>query len=433
MPGLDETENTFRWRLQDPDLFDPDSFRTKNISTGISLVLGKKKGKTTMEAQSLMFDKSKFNKEQARQWIKDHKDKFTEIEEVMKYDLSDTFDISDVEIFATGEWNGDKYNDEDLEDIVRAFEETKPTLKPYLKLGHDDEQLLAQRDGMPAVGWIERLRKIGGKLIADFANVPKKVYELIKTGAYRRVSSEIFFNIKIGEKTFPRALKAVSLLGADTPAVSNLNDIISMYAAKVYIADKDCVTKHYEFNKIEGGTNMNELEKLQTEKDELAKQFEEVKAENEDLKKEGEEKDKKIEEGDKKVEEAKKEGEEAKEEIKKNKIEARRKEISGEVDKMIADPKTFAMPVDKDILCKLIEHHETAEVKTYKFGDEEKTVTAMFTELLSRERVTLNTEGKSQIGETGGNEDNSALHSQALKFAKENNVSYTDALISVSK
>lgn len=358
--------------------------------------------------------------------------------EKKKHDLPDTFDIKDVDIFAVGKWNGDVYTDEDLEDMVRSFEETKPILKPYLKLGHDDEQLLAQRDGLPAVGWIERLRKIGTKLIADFVGVPRKIYELIKTGAYRRVSSEVFFNIKIGEKTFPKALKAVSLLGADTPAVQNLDDIVAMF--NVYVADESCVTKHYEFNNKKEDKEMEEKEKLQAENVELAKKYEEVKIENENLKKEAEEKDKKVgeaekkaEESEKKTEEVVKEGEAVKEEIAKNKLDSRRKEIEVEVDKMIADPKTFAMPVDKDILCKLMEHNETAEVKSYKFGEEEKTVTAMFTELLGRERIALNAKNKSEIGQTGKSDDNTVLHEQALKYAKENKVSYTDALLQISK
>lgn len=349
--------------------------------------------------------------------------------ETKNHELPETFEISDVEIFASGKWNGDNYTDEDLENIARSFEETKPALKPYLKIGHDDNQLLAQRDGLPAVGWIERVKKIGNKLFADFCNVPKKVYDLIKAGAYKRISSEIFFNIKINDKTFPKALKAVSLLGADTPAVQNLDDIIAMY-----VVENKNISKAYTFeNKKEGGNKMDELEKMRAEKEELEKKFEEAKSENETLKKENEEKAKEVEEAEKKVEEAKKEGEEAKAEVAKNKLEIKRKEIEAEVDKFISDPKSFALPVDKEILCKLMEHNELTEVKAYKIGDEEKTVNDMFKELLTRERVALNTENKSETGQTGNREDNAMLHEQALKYAKDNNVSYKEALIFVSK
>lgn len=144
----------------------------------------------------------------------------------------ETYQINGVEIFSTGKWNGDEYTKEDLQEMVNAFEENKQGARPYIKLGHDKKQKLIQSDGMPAVGWVERVYVQGEKLCADFVDIPKKVYDLIKTKAYRKVSSEIFWNIKIGEKTYKRMLAAVALLGADTPGVMNLNDILSMYNLK---------------------------------------------------------------------------------------------------------------------------------------------------------------------------------------------------------
>ena len=352
--------------------------------------------------------------------------------------MPEIFDINNVEIFATGVHNGDKFTDKDLEEMVRSFEEIKPTLKPFLKLGHDEDQELVQTDGMPAIGWIERLRKVGSKLVADFVRVPKKIYELIKIGAYRRISSEIFFNMKIGDKTFPRALRAVALLGADTPAVQNLDDIIALFKKQneVVAYKTECEVKTYEFeNNKKEDVNMTaeEIKKLEEENAAL-------KADNEAKEKVIGEKDATIEEKEKVIEaktgevvEAKKEGEEAQAEIAKNKLDATRKGIEVEVDKLIADPKTFAMPVDKDILCKLFEHQATSEPMKFKVGDEEKTTAGMFKELISRERVALNTENKSKIGETGNTEDNTVLHNQALKFAKDNNVDYRSALLEVSK
>ena len=186
-----------------------------------------------------------------------------------------------------------------------------------------------------------------------------------------------------------------------------------------------------------------DLETLMAVKEDLEKKIAAIQAENEGLVKDGEGKDKLLaeknveaEEVEKKLAEAVKECDEIKAEIAKNKIESRRKEIVVDVDKMIADPKTFAMPVDKDVLCKLIEHNEISEVKKYTFGEGdkavEKTVTEMFTELLGRERVVLNAENQSVIGAPSDNTDNTALHQKALKYAKENKVSYTDALIQVS-
>lgn len=144
----------------------------------------------------------------------------------------ETYQIQGVEIFSTGKWNGDEYTNEDLLEMVKAFEENKSGARPYIKLGHDKSQKLLQADGLPAAGWIDKVYVQGNKLLADFVDIPQKVYGLIKSKAYRKVSSEIFWNIKIGEKTYKRMLAAVALLGADTPGVMNLNDILAMYNIK---------------------------------------------------------------------------------------------------------------------------------------------------------------------------------------------------------
>jgi hypothetical protein len=138
--------------------------------------------------------------------------------------------IKNVEIFATGEWNGNKFTDKDLDSIVESFGQGKVGFEPPLKLGHDDKQKILQADGYPAAGWVASIRKVGEKLIADFKDVPKTIKELIEKKAYKTVSSEIYkdYTNKDGKK-FPWVLKAVSLLGGDIPAVEGLKDIISLY------------------------------------------------------------------------------------------------------------------------------------------------------------------------------------------------------------
>jgi len=71
MPGLEETENTFRYRVQDPDKFD--KFRVKQITEGVKITLGKVKGTDRWEIQNYMFDKQRFKKrEQVRKWLDTH-------------------------------------------------------------------------------------------------------------------------------------------------------------------------------------------------------------------------------------------------------------------------------------------------------------------------------------------------------------------------
>lgn len=75
-PAPDVTENTIRMRVRDPGAFQEGSFRTVNIGdkgNGISAVMGRLKGETTMTIQSYVFDKSKWTVERARKWVADHK------------------------------------------------------------------------------------------------------------------------------------------------------------------------------------------------------------------------------------------------------------------------------------------------------------------------------------------------------------------------
>src|ERR1051326_8389901 len=138
-----------------------------------------------------------------------------------------TEDLPDQEIFATGRWNNDEYSAADLDAMVAAHGKTGFT--PPIKLGHSDSQKLLGEE-MPAVGWVENLRRAGDKLVCDFKKVPGKVADLIRAGAFRTKSAEIYWNFK-GEKDekYPRVLKAVSLLGSSIPAVSGLNDIMALY------------------------------------------------------------------------------------------------------------------------------------------------------------------------------------------------------------
>lgn len=135
--------------------------------------------------------------------------------------------IPNQEIFATGKWNGDAYTEADLDSIVSAFHSLKWSVP--IKLGHDEAQRwFGQADGAPALGWVSNLRRTGGKLIADFENVPNALAAMIQNKNYRNKSAEIYWNLESDGQKWPRALKAVSLLGADLPAVTTLNELQSV-------------------------------------------------------------------------------------------------------------------------------------------------------------------------------------------------------------
>ena len=132
--------------------------------------------------------------------------------------------IKGVEIFKTGTHNGDEYTEQDLDAMVGAF--GKLDFKPALKVGHTKDA-----PGAPAYGWVQNLRREGQKLLADFTDMHDSVVDALRKRSYDRVSSEIYFNLKRAGQTFPRALKAVALLGAEVPAVAGLTPMHKMQFA----------------------------------------------------------------------------------------------------------------------------------------------------------------------------------------------------------
>jgi len=187
--------------------------------------------------------------------------------------LDQTFNIQGIEIFAEGTWNGDTYTVGDLDEMVSAF--SASGVEPPLKLGHNTAQ---EKDGQPAFGWVDKIYRQGGKLLADFRDIPKKLYEAMKRGNYKNVSSEIYWNFKNGETFFPRVLSAVALLGADIPAVTDLGAIEGLYEQ----AEGDI--RIYDFERLGEAEETHQQEEIEmAETKEMQTIIENLKKENEAL------------------------------------------------------------------------------------------------------------------------------------------------------
>ena len=76
--GWDETENSWRYRVRDPEDFIQNSFRTKEIDTGVKAVFGKLKADGEdgpMKTQAIIFAKETFpKKSDAEAWLEEHDD-----------------------------------------------------------------------------------------------------------------------------------------------------------------------------------------------------------------------------------------------------------------------------------------------------------------------------------------------------------------------
>lgn len=124
-----------------------------------------------------------------------------------------TPNLVEMEIFRTGDY-GPKgsYTEADLDSIATDYR--SDLLEAPLTFDH------AQSG--PAFGWVSRMRREGDRLIAAFKGVPAAVLSLMKDGAYKRRSVELFRALPHTGRPY---LRAVSLLGAATPEVKGLRDV----------------------------------------------------------------------------------------------------------------------------------------------------------------------------------------------------------------
>lgn len=354
----------------------------------------------------------------------------------------DTVEIPNQEVFAAGVWNGDHYDVSDLDKMVEAYQATAEGYKPKLKLSHNHPK------GWPAVGYMENLRRVGTKLMADFKGIPKKLFESMKAGGYSNKSAEVVWNclveMKGGEKRkFPYLLKAVALLGVDMPAVDNLNGLMeAIYSseggeARAYKSEApEGESKSYDLQeeknmdpKIEqltsdlavANTKLAAAERQNGAAEEQVKKFSK---EAEDLKVQVATLTKRAESAEGKAQEY------AAKEVKTR--------VSGAVDKLITDKKLA--PAMKEKAYALLEAIVTSGTeKKYSLGGKESSLEEIAVELLGAGTVKLNDKMQSVAGERSvvkedeGDDINTDLAEKAKAYAKRENVSYKEALIAVAR
>jgi len=348
--------------------------------------------------------------------------------------MMETFTVRDVEIFSVGKWNDTTITQEHLQDMVVAFNETKVGWRPPLKLGHTDKQKILQEDGMPAAGWIDRVYIRGGKLLADFTDIPKKIYELLKAKAYRKVSCEVYWGVAVGEKKYSALLGAVALLGADKPGVMNLADIISNYKKagngelSIYTetANFDFEEKNFESSRKDEPMSKTENEiKLETQLQASQDAVNELKAQFSKFTKDAEAKDKEI--ADLK---AKNQAHEAKQ------TELQAAAAQAKVAKFSAD--LSAAKLISPAMKPLVEQLVGPEKSEYAFGDKKLSKEDALKELLTLQKksFSVNLEERSEKGgkaskDGDATDEDAKLDKEIRKRMAENKTSYSTEYKSV--
>ncbi len=331
------------------------------------------------------------------------------------------FELNDVTIFEAGVWRGREWTNDHLDSMVQAFEKEKKNLKPFLKLGHDDNQKFLQSDGLPSAGWVSELKRVGNKLKASFKNVPAKIKKLIDAGRYGRFSSEIFINYTNpnGEK-FPRALAAVALLGADTPELVSMDDLVDQFFTS---------HNYEEIFKMEGNMpddNTAILEKFKKLEDQVSSLSAEVKEKDSQIKNLETEKEKFSEENAK-----------FKQDLEAEKFTRRQNEVTSFVDEQIKSKKI--LPVQREKYIALCMDDQTEHKFSYIEDNKEQTVKgtnfSLVKEILGGMPELFSSEFDSNHQDVPAPEkrkgpvdpEDDKLNEAVEKYAKENNISYREA------
>jgi hypothetical protein len=247
----------------------------------------------------------------------------------------ETFKLEGVEIFSVGKWNGDDFTHDDLQEMIKSFEATKTGIVPGIKLGHGKEQALLKSSELPSAGWVEKLYIKGDKLVADFKDIPKAIYNLIQKGAYKKPSIELFPKITIKGQQYKNLIGAVALLGAELPGVMDLSDIMALYSTEEKPKSYDA---NLEFN-FTGKANMKTEQEIREEIEaEIQAKADADKAQA--LEAQVKEFAAKKEEQDKEIEA-----------LKKFKAEAEAKALEAEKAKTEAELKAFVTGLKSDKLC----------------------------------------------------------------------------------
>lgn len=341
------------------------------------------------------------------------------------------------DIFSAGNWKGEQYTVEDLDEMVNNFYRLN-NFKVPLKVDFFKNTKAIRHGGQPAVGWIKELKRVGSKLYAHIVDIPKRVKELIENRAYRNVSSEVVHNYSNGNDFFGKILSGVALLGVEHPGVENLDDFAKIYQAEAEFDFSDSEVKSYVVE-----------ENLDFQKKQEEKMTEPVKVVNEvdvKLKAENEKLEAQLKTFQSQIEEMSTEKKKSEEALDQVRAEKRLSEIKHFISAMEKEGKI--LPANKENVQAILENLEdTKMVKFSKDGEtKEVSVAKMFQNFVESLPKLVDFEEKAKHNEpetkqfstedeeVAGSKDGQILDMKAKKYMSEHEgVSYEQALEVVCK
>ena len=363
---------------------------------------------------------------QFKKMFKIEQDKWIKKEEqIEKKDMAETFSF-EKNILSVGTWNNTKFTSQDLDEIVNNYNELGGYRNVPCKLGHNNDQQMLQKDGLPASGWVTKLKRVGNTLVAKIDNVPRKIKELIENKAYRDVSVELLKNAKEEGKIYKWILTAVSFLGMDIPAVKGLGDFVALYGE----VDNNNIVKILFKEVIEENTSeiSNALTKDKIIEEEIMDEIkfkEELEAKNAEVLKLAEEK---------------REAEERISALEAEKLELteekRESEIKEFIDSYCKEDNMKILPAQKEMFCELLKSFSSEKVVNLSEESfSQKDMVAKILDLMPQQvdfsEISKNVEPeKKQTFE----HESDKLDNDIIKLMEDKKISYKDAYeIAISK
>ncbi|MDR3355621.1 MAG: hypothetical protein LBO04_00325 [Spirochaetaceae bacterium] len=208
--------------------------------------------------------------------------------------------MSELMIFKAGKYPQGDWPKERVKKLVDAYDPEKFYDAP-LVIGH--RWYGADDNYQDAHGWVQSLRMDGsGKVFATVTDVSADLKKKVAEKKLKYMSVEIYENDKVDEKQ-PPYLRAIALLGRDTPAVAGAKlpayfslpsggtvcfakdeEHTTVFTSRVGAAEIKSFSGEPENKSNEPEVNMEELEKLKADLAERQAELAAFKKENADLK-----------------------------------------------------------------------------------------------------------------------------------------------------
>ena len=148
----------------------------------------------------------------------------------------------ELEVFRAGDYGAKgQWSEEMLDQMAEEYQAGR----------HEAPVTLDHAQTGPALGWVSGLKRAGDRLIARLRNLNGDLVELLRSGAFKKRSVEIYHALPETGKPY---LKAVSFLGAGAPTVKGLRDaIFSDATASTSFRSELGEYASYDFAEARGG------------------------------------------------------------------------------------------------------------------------------------------------------------------------------------